>query len=170
MKFGNLGNIYYNLALYQSIVDHCYENMVAVISFAMIAIPRYQQIKSLFTGDKSKCSGDIEIAGSFFLELAQKMDLTKIKTKDVDKKFYSLRGAKKLENIASPLIRVLKQMKRLLEVHRRSMSTNDWSIVNRIIASTFKNNLYFNRSMIGGNKNYFEKLVDDMVYHPNQPI
>ena len=98
------------------------------------------------------------------------MNLTRIKARDLSKVYSSLADSKKLTNISSLLLRVLMQMKRFLEVHSRSMGTNNWSAVNKIIASTFKNSLYFNRSMIGGNKNYFEKLVDNETYHPNQPI
>lgn len=48
--------------------------------------------------------------------------------------------------------------------------THDWKIVNKIIAESFSNNLFFNRGMIGGNNQYFEKIVRNMIYHPNLPI
>ena len=70
MKFGNLGNIYYNIALYRSTQENCYENMVAVVSFAMVGINIYSQIKNMYSGDKSKCSGDTEVAGAFLMDLA----------------------------------------------------------------------------------------------------
>lgn len=63
------------------------------------------------------------------------------------------------------------QMKKLFSCKPKFIQgTQDWKIVNRIIAESFSNNLFFNRSMIGGNNRYFEKIVPDMIYHPNLPI
>ena len=59
IKFGNLSNVYYNLVLYRSIVDNCYDNMVAVVSFAMMGLPIISTVLKHINADKTKCSGDI---------------------------------------------------------------------------------------------------------------
>lgn len=54
------------------------------------------------------------------------------------------------------LVRVLVQMKKLFNSKMKYINgTQDWKIVNKIIAETFQNNLFFNRGMIGGNSKYF---------------
>lgn len=54
--------------------------MVAVISFTMIGIPVFPIIMNNFTGNRSTCSGDIEVAGRFILDISRKMKLDSIKS------------------------------------------------------------------------------------------
>ena len=122
----------------------------------MVGVNIYEYIRNKYQGNKSNCSGDLEVAGKFILAVANKMSLSSIKAKDVRLAFYKLPNIKEYENIGSLLLRILIQLKRFMDLKPQFMTfTNNWSIPISIIAKTFTNNLYFNRSLIGGNKIYF---------------
>lgn len=130
--------------------------MAAVVAFAMIGVPIISTVLKQYSGDRSKCSGDLEVIGEFVLGIANRMKLSSIKLKDVFPAYQQLPNVKNYKSMGSLLPRILVQMKKFYDMKPHIVSsTKDWNVVNAIIGETFFNNVFFNRSMIGGNNSYY---------------
>jgi hypothetical protein len=83
MVYGNCGDARFNAVLYESYVNGCFENMAAVVAFAMMGTNLLDTIIKETPPSKRAVSGDIETVGKFVLEAAEAIDVRNISHKDI---------------------------------------------------------------------------------------
>jgi hypothetical protein len=83
MVYGNCGDARFNLVLHQSSLNGCFENMAAVVAFAMKGSKLLNIIIKETPTSKRAVSGDIETVGKFVLEAAEAIDVRNISHKDI---------------------------------------------------------------------------------------
>jgi len=98
--------------------------------------------------------GDIETIGKFILEVADIMQLRTLPHEDIMKTLFGMRefrGKKWVPTIG----RIMRQMKKFITVTPNTHASYDWSLATNCLKEVFRNCLYFNKSLVGGNRNYY---------------
>jgi len=149
--YGNLGHPQHNYALYQASLNNCTIDMVYLISFLMLGINRSGEIlkdlKSQATG------GDLRTIHDFIANVAEKIDLNTINNrKQIKQKMKQNCSHIATKPWFSVIVRVMRKVKDLLKISQNNVTVSDWSVMVTTLLSSYKNKIFFNQSVFGGNK------------------
>jgi len=154
-KYGNLGHPQNNYALYLASQNNCTVDMVYLVSFLMMGINRSGEI---LKDRKSQAKGgDLRTIHDFIASIAEKINLNTINPKQIKEKMRQ--NCKDISNKPwfSVIVRVMKKAKDLLKICQSSVTISNWAAMVSTLLSAYKNKIFFNQAVFGGNKLNYEK-------------
>lgn len=163
MIYGNCGDPRYNVALYEGVQAGCFENVAALVSFTMMGNYLLDNLLAEIPASKKSLNGDIETIGRYVLELADKINVRAVPYEDISKALFGLRELKG-KNWIGTLCRMIRQMKKFITVNPNTNASYDWRRATACFAKAFPHCVYFNKSLVGENRRYYDKVVDEKKY------
>lgn len=163
MIFGNCGNPRFNVALHKASLDGCFENVAAIVAFAMMGQGLLQRIIAEIPGSRRSPDGDIETVGRFILDIANTIQLRTLDYKDIKT---TVKNVPEFRNKpwVGTIVRIIRQLKKFVSVKPNTNSSHNWRLATDCLTGVFSNCVYLNKSLVGGNRNYFEKAVSEKKY------
>ena len=154
MVYGNCGNPRFNVALHQGVADGCFENVAALVAFSMMGSNILPIILKDIKKAKKSPDGDIETVGRFILDIAEAIQLRTLPFEDIKKVIFAIPGFRGKRWLPT-LCRIMRQLKKFFSVTPNGVASYDWTLATKCFTYAFSNCIYFNKSLIGGNRNYY---------------
>ena len=167
LNFGNLGNPLHNSALFAASENNCLMNVAYLVSFLMFGSMVSGQFVN-YCKLKYKKGGDLRVVHDFLLEIGEKINLVAVKENQIyyemnQKCSYDLKG-KPFFNL---LVKIMVKTKQLLTANNNNVPapSSQWDLIMEIFKGAYKNRLFFNRSLFGGNKTKYEKIRSKVEFN-----
>ena len=140
-KFGNLGQIRYNYALYESIGAKCSYDMIAIVSFLMYGMPAVEKMteKAGLDPVSGKQENQIMKIAQYLVKMSKKIKLRSIPYRNIHKHLADYPEYREFRSIIG---KIAKQMKTFMFIIN-PIESGDWETVcGALTKKAFKDNIY----------------------------
>lgn len=137
--------------------------MIYLVSFFMMGVNALKDIIGYLKVQK-QAKSDIRAIHDFLIEVGARIDLPHIEANEIKSEL-----RKNCPNIYSkswgPLLsRVLGKACQLLKQCTNYVPNTNWNKIIEILLICYRNKIFFNQSLFGGNKNFYEKCRPGVVF------